>query len=118
MREAHHLDAWCHALLSLTLLVTNVLAPFRMSSRGRAFLEGLPHNVADHSVIRVRAVTPVATSLGHRAVVGLARGGTDADEPEARSDNNALGFLPFPTDAFPGRPLACSGMRPTPPLRC
>ena len=117
MRGSRPRNAWSYALLSLILLVANILAPFRTSSLGRMFLETLSHNVANDSVVRVRAVTSVATSVGHRAVVGLARGGRDVADAGTRS-NAFLTFLPTPTDASPCQQAARPGTRPTPPLRC
>ena len=119
MRGSRPLNAWCHALLSLILLVGNILAPFRTSSLGRTILELLSHNVANYSAVRVRAVTPVATSIGHRAVVGLARGVRDLAETGTRS-NSFWTFLPTPTDASPCQHAVRPGTRPTPtpPLRC
>lgn len=117
MRGSRLLNTWCRAFLSLILLVANVFAPFRTSSFGRAFLESLPQNVANHPLIRVRALTTVATSVGHRAVVGLARRGQDGARSGTRS-NAFSAFLPAPTDTLPCPRSARQGMRLTPPLRC
>jgi hypothetical protein len=117
MRGSRPLNAWSYALLSLTLLVANILAPFRTSSIGRTILEILSHNVVNDSVVRVRAVTPVATSVGHRAVVGVAGGGRDVADTGTRSHAFST-FVPTPTDASPRQPAARPGTRPTPPLRC
>ena len=117
MRGSRGLNAWCSALLSLILLVANILAPFRTSTLGRAFLESVCQTVSDDSVDRVRPVTPVATSVGHRAVVGLAREAGCVAESGTRSQASPV-FLPTPTDAFPRPQAARPGVGPTPRLRC
>ena len=117
MRGLRRLDIWCRALLALILLVANILAPFRTSSLGRAFLESVCQAVSDHSVVRAPAATPGVMSVGHRAVVGVAREGGGVAESGARS-NASPAFLPFPADAFPCRQAARPGLCPTPRLRC
>lgn len=117
MRGSRPINSWCHALLTLIVLVGNIFAPFRTASIGRAFLENLTHNTAHHSVVRVRAVTSFSTSLGHRAVVGCSRGGPDVAETGTRPSAFST-FLATPTDTPPRRQSAGIGLRPTPRLRC
>ena len=117
MRGPSWFRIWCHALLTMLMLVGNVLAPFRTSSLGRPFLESLSHHSARHSVIGVRTLTSISTSLGHRAVTGLASGGSDHSEI-AKSAGAFSSFPRTPIDALSLPRAARPDTRPTPPLRC
>lgn len=117
MHGSLSITPWHKISFSLILLVANVLAPFRTASLGRAFLESLTHTAANHSMVRVRAVTSFATSFGHRAVIGLARGGPDVAETVTRS-STYLAFLETSTHALPCLRPARVNARPIPPLRC
>src|SRR4051794_9079771 len=110
-------DPWFLGLAALILLVANSLAPFRSSSLGRVFLLGRSQHATSHSVIRVRTITSGVASLGHRAVVGLARGGRDKVETAARSVAFS-GFLPLPTDTSSCQQTDQPGPRLNSPLRC
>jgi hypothetical protein len=108
---------WSRCILSLILLAANVGAPFRTSALGRVFLESQRPNPAAGSMVRVRAVSPGGASQGYRAVVGLARGGSDKSDSGANS-RAFSGFLRSSIETLPhrhdDRPIA----RPHPILRC
>ncbi len=117
MRGSLSINPWHKIFLSLLLLVANVFAPFRTSSFGRAFLDLLTHTAANQPVVRVRAVTSIATSIGHRAVVGLSRRGPDVALSLTRLSAYSA-FLATSTVALPCRQAARAHARPIPRLRC
>jgi hypothetical protein len=116
MRPEGWLKVGSRYLLGLILLTANVAAPFRTSALGRALLEDLRQRAATSAVIRVRAHAPIGSSVGFRAVVGIARGGADGSHvrPTARRVWTVLS-APSGSPHPALRPLV---VQPTPPLRC
>jgi hypothetical protein len=108
---------WSPWVLSLILIAANVGAPFRTSALGRVLLQNLRRNPATSSTVRVRAVSASGASQGYRAIVGLARGGSDELDPAA-NPRALSGFLRSSTathsQRHDDRPIA----RPHPFLRC
>lgn len=111
-------QSWIRSLLALIVITANVGAPFRTSAFGRAFLGDLSRSAASHSpVVRVRAISHLGAALGHRAPVGLGKGG--ADRPHLRAGEGVLSsFLPRSTAASPRQRHERPIPRPNPPLRC
>jgi hypothetical protein len=117
MRGSFRLDFWSRCVLSLIVLTANIGAPFRTSAVGRVLLESLRQDTAPSAVVRVRAASPVGTSQGFRAVVGLAKGGPDEPAPAMNSHTTSAFFLSSMARFSRGHgdhPLA----RPNPFLRC
>jgi hypothetical protein len=117
MRSLVRVEFWSHAVLSLVVLTANVGAPFRTSALVRTFLGVPPHDATANAVIRVRVISSTAASLGFRAVVGVAKGGTD----KGRLTTNfrlSLTFLPSATGVLPRRHATFAFRPPNPPLRC
>ncbi|WP_422924015.1 hypothetical protein [Singulisphaera sp. PoT] len=107
------------AILALIVVIANVGAPFRTMTSGRALLHDRSQHQSPHEpIVRVRAISTIASAIGHRAVVGLQKGGPESSR---------LAEHPWASLALLGRSrpkLAYSQkveprpVRPTPPLRC
>ncbi len=115
MRGHSYLHFWPRLALALILLAANVCAPFR-TSLGRLLLDGVGHDIANHSVVRVRVVSPSGASCGFRAVVGFGRGEPEGEVSAPRPRVHfAFTFVPPPR---PHREGTCSVARPHPFPRC
>ncbi len=108
---------YSRSILALIIIIANVGAPFRWSAFGRVLLSDLSQPVATHSVVRIRALSQAPSVVGHRAVVGLRKGGPAVVSP--------LSTLSSPSAYLAGSTLRfarSSGerlvVRPNPPLRC
>ena len=117
MRGSHQVTPWTGSLLSLVLLVANVGAPFRVSDLGRTLLGSVPQNACAGPIVRVRVVSASGLTHGFRAIIGLARGGPDNEEPAA-SPHPSLALRSSPAAILPARPVDRALSRPQPPLRC
>jgi hypothetical protein len=98
------------------LLTANIAAPFKASTLGRALLDGLQQKGATTAVLRVRAHAPIGSGGGYRAVVGIARGGSDLPLP--RPIGRAFWTFLSPPAASSRPSTLMLATRPHPPLRC
>jgi hypothetical protein len=112
-----HINRWARSVLSLILLTANVGAPFSSSDLSRSLLASLPRNVAPSPVVRVRTLSPSATSHGFRAVVGLSMGGPD-DAHRGPISPTFSALPPSPTVIRADRHGHPAGTPPHTPLRC